>query len=42
MKISIYKSLLVVAILWFIMSSGPEAHSDNLQVNLSSLSATRD
>jgi ABC-type nitrate/sulfonate/bicarbonate transport system substrate-binding protein len=33
MKISIDKSLLVVAILLFIMSSGPEAHSDNLQVN---------
>ena len=33
MKISIYKSPLVAAILWFIMSSGPEAHSDNLQVN---------
>ena len=33
MKISIYKSPLVVAILLFIMSSGPEAHSDNLQVN---------
>ena len=33
MKMSIYKSPLVVAILLFIMSSGPEAHSDNLQVN---------
>ena len=33
MKISIYKSPLVVAILLLIMSSGPEAHSDNLQVN---------
>jgi len=33
MKISIDKSLLVVAILLFVMSSGPEAHSDNLQVN---------
>src|SRR5882672_1300398 len=33
MKISIHKSLLVVAILLFIMSSGPEAHSDNIQVN---------
>ena len=33
MKISIYKSPLVVAILLLVMSSGPEAHSDNLQVN---------
>ena len=33
MKISIDKSPLVVAILLFIMSSGLEAHSDNLQVN---------
>jgi ABC-type nitrate/sulfonate/bicarbonate transport system substrate-binding protein len=33
MKISIYKSLLVVAILLLIMSSGPGARSENLQVN---------
>src|SRR5258705_9718136 len=33
MKISIDKSPLVVAILLFIMSSGLEAHSDNLPVN---------
>ena len=33
MKISIYKSPLVVAIFLFVVSSGPEAHSDNLQVN---------
>ena len=33
MKISIYKSPLVAAILLLVMSSGPEAHSDNLQVN---------
>src|SRR6266576_2891112 len=33
MEISIHKSPLVVAILLFIMSSGPEAHSDNLPVN---------
>ena len=33
MKISIYKSLLIIVILLFIMSSGPVAHSENLQVN---------
>ena len=33
MKISIYKSPLVGAILLFILSSGPAAHSENLQVN---------
>ena len=33
MKISIHKSLLVVAILLLIASSGPAAHSQNLQVN---------
>ena len=33
MKISIYKSPLVGATLLFVMSSGPAAHSENLQVN---------
>jgi ABC-type nitrate/sulfonate/bicarbonate transport system substrate-binding protein len=33
MKISIFKSLLAILTLWFCVSSGPEAHSQNLQVN---------
>src|SRR2546430_14285582 len=33
MKISIYKSPLVVATLLFIISSVPAAHSENIQVN---------
>ena len=33
MKISIDKSLLVVATVLFLLSSGPAAHSENLQVN---------
>lgn len=33
MKISIYKSLLAVLTLLFFVSSGPEAHAQNLQVN---------
>src|SRR2546426_11350975 len=33
MKISIYKSLLAILTLLFFVSSGPEAHSQTLQVN---------
>jgi NitT/TauT family transport system substrate-binding protein len=33
MKISIFKSLRAILTLWFFVSSGPEAHSQNLQVN---------
>lgn len=33
MKICVNKSLLIIAILLLIMSSGPAAHSENLQVN---------
>jgi ABC-type nitrate/sulfonate/bicarbonate transport system substrate-binding protein len=33
MKISISKSLLAILTLWFVVSSGPSAYSQNLQVN---------
>src|SRR5258705_4751356 len=33
MKTSMYKSLLVSVTFWFFVSSGPEAHSQNIQVN---------